>query len=116
MQFGPRMLQAGLPLLLAHQSPALPLYVRHLDRALVSIYTASGGAPTASPAPRAVSDAWEVVLRLRDEDATITLLHDTATPTLDRFYLLMNDDAKRIVAYAKGDLWSVVRQAPRDEL
>lgn len=115
MQFGPRMLQAGLPLLLAHQSPELPLYVRHLDRALVSIYTASGGDPTTSPAPRAVSDAWEVVLRLRGEGATITLLHDTATPALDRFCLLMDDDADRIVAYAEGNLWSVVRQALHHE-
>jgi hypothetical protein len=77
MQFGPRMLQAGLPLLLAHQSPELPLYVRHLDRALVSIYTASGGGPTTSPAPRAVSDAWEVwcsvfVVRARPSPCSMT--------------------------------------------
>lgn len=115
VRFGPRWLKVGLPLLLGHQSPELPLYVRHLNRASVSLYTASGGAPAASAFPRAVPDAWEVVLRLRDDTSTITLLHDTATPTLDRFYLLMDNDEDRIVAYAEGDLWDVVRQALHHE-
>jgi len=116
VRLGPRMLQVGLPLLLAHQSPELPLYFRHLNRVSVSVYTAPAGAPPTPVTRGATLDSWETVLRLRDETSTITLLHDAAAPSLDRFYLLMDDDTDRIVAYAEGDLWAVVRQALRSEL
>lgn len=116
VRLGPRMLRVALPLLVARQSSEAPLYFRHLDRAAVSIYTADGSAasvPTADLLPR---DTWEVVLRLRDDQSTITLLYATTTPALDHFYLLIDGDEERIIAYSEGDPWEIVRQALRNEL
>lgn len=114
VRLGPRMLRVALPLLVARHSPEAPLYFRHLDRVAVSIYAAAeSGAPATGLLPR---NEWEVVLRLRDDESTITLLHETTTPSLDRFYLMMDDGEERVIAYAEGDLWDVVRQALRAEL
>jgi hypothetical protein len=56
------------------------------------------------------------VLRLRDDQSTITLLYATTTPALDHFYLLIDGDEERIIAYSEGDPWEIVRQALRNQL
>lgn len=114
LQLGPRMLQAGLPLVLARSSPEAPLYIRHLDRVVLSVYDADDAAVAAAPSwPGA---AWEPVLRLREADATIDLFTHRHRPSLDRFVFMIRDGEEHIVAYAEGDVLAVIRQALRATL
>jgi hypothetical protein len=106
LRLGPRALRVVLPLLLARSSPAAPLYVRHLDEVVVSVYRSDGPeAPRLSPAH------GELVLRVRDETSTVMLIRPANSVPLDRFYLLVDQGDEQIVAYAKGDLVRLVRQA-----
>lgn len=112
VRLGPRMTQAALPLLITRFSPTAPLYLRHLDMLYVRVYESDGAAQTASFAP---TDATDVVLRLRDETSTIVLVKPKAPRApLDRFYLFIDDNDQRIVAYAEGDFMGLLRQAFAD--
>lgn len=109
VHLGPRMLQVALPLLLARAAPHLPLYLRHLDGLSLHLYAVPDDAPPLATALRASS--WEVVLRVREDNANIWLLHAPASPALDRFYLIVDDGDERIVAYAEGRLLPFLRFA-----
>lgn len=106
LRLGPRALQVVLPLLLARSSPTAPLYLRHLDEVVVSVHRSdSTEAPLLSPTH------GEVVLRVRDETSTVMLIRPADSVLLDRFYLLVDGGDEQILAYAKGDLVRLVRQA-----
>lgn len=105
-RLGPRALHVALPLLLARSFPAAPLYLRHLDEVVVSIYGPNGAdASLLDPADR------DVILRLRDDTSTVWLVRPPPSAPLDRFYLLVDDGNDQIVAYARGDLVRLVQQA-----
>jgi len=104
IRLGPRALQVALPLLLARSSPAAPLYLRHLDEVVVTVY-GSDGASFLSP------DDSDVILRLRDETSTVWLVRPSPLAPLDRFYLLVDDGDNQVVAYAEGDLVRLLQQA-----
>lgn len=103
------MLHAALPLLLAHQSSHLPLYLRHLDRLSVNVYQ-NPDSDEPLPLP-SCSSSWETVLCLRDDTSTIRLLHPPDVDALDRFHLVIDDGEHRIVAYAEGRLLPFLRLA-----
>lgn len=110
IRLGPRMLHGALPLLLAHRSSHLPLYLRHLDVLSLHLYQrddeAASDSPAAAPLP-----SWDVVLCLRDDTSTIRLLRPPESDTLNRFYLVLDDGDERIVAYAQGRLLPFLRLA-----
>lgn len=112
LHLGPHVLQVALPLLLARHAPHAPLYLRHVDRLYLSVYTIEDASsdPLATLPP---STSWKPVLCLRDEDSTMWVLHPPNPATLDRFALLIDDGDERIVAYAEGRLLPLLRFALR---
>lgn len=105
IRLGPKALQVALPLLLARSSPTAPLYLRHLDEVVVSVYDSDGDGPLLNRPDS------EFILRIRDETSTVWLVRPNPSAPLDRFYLLVDDGDEQIVAYARGDLARLVKQA-----
>lgn len=109
VRLGPRMLQAALPLLMARSSPTASHYLRHLDRVYLQVYEPNG---SASPAPLFAPPDDDVVLRLRDDDSTISLVRPAASAApLNHFVLFISEDDEQIVAYAEGDMVQLIQHA-----